>query len=111
MVTPTADASATFPGRMRYIHKPVSSAAGTVTTIVNIPHALSASALTTTLPTLASVATTMKSVAMEVVTPDSSLMLLRASFASDSPSCRTEASRITKSWTAPPRHAPITIQM
>ena len=34
-----------------------------------------------------------------------------AIFGSDNPSCRTDARRITKSCTAPARHAPMTIQM
>src|ERR1043166_9412558 len=110
-VTPITEASATLPGRSLYIQKPVTSAAGIVTTIVNIPHALSDSALTTTIPMLARIVIMMNMVAMDAVMPDNGPILLRAIFGSDNPSCRTDASRITKSCTAPARHAPMTIQM
>src|SRR5262245_42793720 len=83
IATPMADASATLPGRILYIHNPVSNAAGTVTTMVNIPHALSFSAFTTTMPTLASVMTMMNSVATEVVMPDSFPIFERAILGSD----------------------------
>src|SRR5436309_4176320 len=35
---PMSDASTTFPGRMRYIHRPVKSAIGIVQAMVNVPH-------------------------------------------------------------------------
>ena len=73
IVTPTADASPTFPGRILYIHKPVISAAGIVTRIVNTPHELSASAFTTTIATLAKVQTMMNKVANVVVIPATGL--------------------------------------
>src|ERR1041384_8153999 len=111
MTTPITDASATLPGRILYFHSPVNSAAGIVTTIVNMPHALSLNALTTTMPTLASVMTIMKSVATDVVTPESRPMFDRAILGNDNPSSRTDAHRMTKSCTAPARHAPMMIQM
>ena len=64
-----SEASPMRPGRILYIQKPVSSAAGIVTTIVNMPQELSLRALTTTIATPASVAMTMNSVARVVVTP------------------------------------------
>ena len=78
MLTPIADASAMRPGRILYIHKPVISAAGIVTRIVNMPQELSASAFTTTIPTLASVQMMMNSVAMLVVTPATGPIVSRA---------------------------------
>ncbi len=111
IVTPITDASVILPGRSLYIQKPVTRAAGIVTMIVNMPHALSLKALTTTIATLARMATMMNNVAIDVVIPNSGLILLRAILARDNPSYRTDASRIAKSYTAPARHAPITIQM
>src|SRR5438552_11923412 len=101
IVTPITEASATLPGRILYIQSPVKSAAGIVAMMVNIPHALSLSAFTTTMPTLANVITMMNNVAIDVVIPDSLPILARALWGSESPSCRTEAHRITKSCTAP----------
>ena len=46
--TPIAVASATFPGRKRFIHQPIRNAIGTVQAIVNNPHGLSRSAFVTT---------------------------------------------------------------
>ena len=66
-VTPISDASPTRPGRILYIQRPVIRAAGIVTTIVNMPQALSLRALTTTIATPASVAMMMNSVASVVV--------------------------------------------
>ena len=63
------EASPTRPGRILYIQNPVTSAAGMVTTIVNMPQALSFRALTTTIATPARVATMMKSVAIVVAVP------------------------------------------
>src|ERR1039457_543277 len=86
MVTPMTDASAILPGRTLYIQKPVTSAAGIVTTMVNIPQALSLSALTTTMPMLARIVMMMNSVATDVVIPDRGPILRRAISGSDNPS-------------------------
>src|SRR2546425_9329887 len=88
MDTPMTDASATRPGRILYIHRPVSRAAGIVTRIVNIPQALSLRAFTTTMATLDSVQTMMNSVTMEVVTPEMGPMVRRADFGGGRPSWR-----------------------
>src|ERR1041385_5841645 len=111
MTTPMTDASAILPGRILYIHRPVSRAAGMVTMMVNMPQALSERALTTTMATLAKVQTMMNRVAMEVVRPDRGPMLARAILGSERPFWRTDAQRMTKSWTAPAMQAPMTIQM
>ena len=102
-------ASATLPGRILYIQRPVSSAAGIVRRIVNIPHEDSARALTTTIATLAIVHTMMNMVATLVVTPATRPMLSRAMRGRLSPPWRTLARRITKSCAPPARHAPMTI--
>ena len=86
IVTPMTEASPTLPGRILYIHAPVSSAAGIVTRIVNMPHELWLSALTTTIATLASTATTMNSVAIAVVAPATGPIVFRAIFGSVCPS-------------------------
>ncbi len=52
----------------------------------------------------------MKRIAKEVVTPATDPISARAISASDRPSCRVDAQRIMKSWTAPPRHTPMTSQ-
>ena len=82
-----------------------------VTTIVNMPQALSFRALTTTIATPARVATMMKSVAMVVAMPAMGPSRLRAIFGSDRPLKRTEATRTTKSCTPPARQAPMMIQV
>ena len=110
MLTPINDASPTRPLRITFIHRPVTSAAGTVTMIVNMPQELSLRAMTTTFATPASVTMIMKSVATVVVTPEIGPSRSRAILGSDSPSRRTEASKITKSCTPPARQAPMTIQ-
>ena len=57
-----------------------------VTTIVNTPQGLSLSALTTTIATPASVATTMNSVATVAIAPENGPSIFRAIFGSESPS-------------------------
>ena len=79
--------------------------------MVNTPQGLSLSALTTAMPEPAKVAMTTNSVATRVMTPETGPSSLAAIFGNDSPSCRTEASSTTKSWTPPARHAPTTIQV
>ena len=82
------------------------SAIGIVIPIVNAPQALSARALTTTKPSPASAATTMKRIAAAVAKPDAGPSSSRAISARDFHPERTEAAKITKSWTAPPKTAP-----
>ena len=94
MLTPISVASPTRPLRITFIHSPVTSAAGIVTTIVNMPQELSLKAMTTTFATPARVTMMMKSVARVVVTPEIGPSRSRAILGSDRPSCRTEASRI-----------------
>ncbi len=110
-LTPINEASPTRPGRSLFIHKPVIRAAGMVTTMANTPQGLSLRALTTAMPDPAKVAMTTNSVATRVIVPETGPSSLAAIFGSDSPSCRTEASRTTKSWTPPARQAPTTIQV
>ena len=80
MATPKTDASPTLPGRILYIHAPVSRAAGIVTRIVNMLHELSLSTFTTTIATLASTAITMNSAATAVVVPATGPMSVAGDF-------------------------------
>ena len=64
----------------------------------------------TTIATLARVQMMIKSVAMLVVTPATGPIVSRAILGRLRPRRRTEAQRMTKSCTAPARHAPMTIQ-
>ena len=81
-----------------------------VQAMVNIPHGLSRSALTTTRASTARrmimIARMASMAARPVVGPISSLAICP----SDLPSRRIEAARITKSCTAPPSTTPKTIQ-
>ena len=95
--TPISEASTIRPGRITFIHSPVKSAAGMVTTMVKVPQALSLRALTTTMAEAARVAMTMKSMATRVMAPQTGPRRLAAIFGNDRPSWRTEASRMTKS--------------
>ena len=79
--------------------------------MVKVPHALSASALTTASPNPASAMTTMKSTAMAPVVPAAGPISVRAMSASDRPPRRADAQSEMKSWTAPARQQPETIQM
>ena len=102
------DASATLPGRQRFIHHPISSAIGIVHAIVNSPHGEARSAFTTISASTASRMIMIARTAIIAVTP---VTLLTSSFAiwpSDLPSRRREQNRIVKSWTAPPSTTPMT---
>ena len=66
------------------------TASGIVMPMVNVPHALSASALTTTMPRPASAMMTMKMTAMAPVTPATGPISARAISASDLPPRRVE---------------------
>ena len=79
--------------------------------IVNVPHALSASALTTTMPRPAMAMTTMKRIAMEATSPASGLISLLTISESDLPPRRVDAQRIIESCTAPARQTPATSQI
>ena len=82
-----------------------------VAAIVNVPHELSANALTTTTPRPASAITRIIKTAIEVIIPLNELISALAISASDFPSCLTEAVKITTSCTAPAITAPTNIQM
>ena len=87
------------------------TASGIVAPIVKSPHALSASALTTTMPRPASAMTTMKITAMEAVMPAIGLISVRAISPSDRPPRRVEPQSTVMSCTAPARQQPATSQM
>ena len=108
--TPIMLASPILPGRTRYIHSPTRSAIGIVMAIVNVPHELPRSAFTTAIPSPASATTTMMRIATDPTVPASGLISFRAISASDRPFRLTDAARMTKSWTAPPRQTPIRSQ-
>ena len=87
----------------------MNSAIGTVAPMVKVPQALSAKALTTTLPMAAMAMVTMNRMAKPVIMPLVVPISTRAISASERPSRRMEAVRITKSCTAPPSTTPIRI--
>ncbi len=78
--------------------------------IVNVPHGLSRSALTTARPSPASAMTTMIMMATDPMRPARGLISFRAISASDLPCRRMEATSTVKSWTAPARTTPTTSQ-
>ena len=75
-----------------------------MTPMVKVPHGALGSALTTAMPSPASAMTTMKRMAIAAVRPATGPISVRAISASERPPRRTEAHRMTKSWTAPARH-------
>jgi hypothetical protein len=79
--------------------------------IVNVAHALSASALTTTIPRPAIVMTRMKRMAIAPTTPATGPTSVRAISASERPPRRVDAHKQMKSCTAPARQTPATSQM
>ncbi len=81
-------------------------ASGIVAAIVKVPHGLLYSALTTTSPSPASAMTMTNMIAMAAMMPANGLISRRAISASDLPPRRTDAQRMTKSWTAPARTTP-----
>ena len=109
--TPMMLASTIRPGLMRYIQRPTSRAIGMVIAIVNVPHELSRSALTTAKPRPASATMMMMRTAIEATAPATGLISWRAISASDLPWRRTEATSTRKSWTPPARIAPSSIQI
>ena len=99
--TPTADASATCPGRMTRKYRPISSAIGIVAAIVKRPQGLAVSAFTTTSASTARmmimIASTPTSASVPGMGPSSILIISP----SDLPSRRTDAKSTMKSCTAP----------
>ena len=79
--------------------------------IVKVPHALSASALTTMMPRPASAMTTMNRTAIAPVMPATGPISVRAISASDRPPRRVDAHRTVMSCTAPARQQPAISQM
>ncbi len=103
---PITVASATFPGRMWFIQRPMSRAIGIVHAMVKRPHGLSRSALTTTSASTASRMIMIAKIAIIAARPATGLTSSFAICPSDLPSRRTEAHRIKKSCTAPPSTTP-----
>ena len=93
------------------MYQPTPSASGIDIPIVNVPHALCSSALTTARPRPASAMTTMKRMAIAAVVPATGPISVRAMSASEAPPRRVDAQRMIMSWTAPARHTPPTSQM
>jgi hypothetical protein len=87
------------------------SAMGIDRPMVKTPHADSASAPTTTLPSPARAMTTMKRMAIPVMTPSTGPSSSWAISASDRPLRLTDETRMTKSCTAPPNTTPKRIQV
>ena len=87
------------------------TATGIVMAMVNVPHALSASALTTARPSPAIAMTVMKRIAMPAVRPATGPTSVRAMSASDRPPRLVEAQSQNESCTAPARQTPATSQM
>ena len=86
----------------------MNTASGIVMKIVNVAHALSASALTTAMPRPAIAMIRMMSTAMAAVAPASGLTSVRAMSASDRPPRRADAQSQNESCTAPARQTPPT---
>ena len=110
-MTPITVASVMRPFRHTYIQKPMNMPMGMVIEIVKVPHALSASALTTMMPRPARVTTMMKRMAIEAARPASGLISSLTISESDRPPRRVEAHRIIESCTAPARQTPATSQI
>ena len=85
-------------------------AMGMVAATVKTPHGDSASAFTTTSASTASRMIMIDRMAMTPMTPAALLISSRTICASDLPSRRIDAKRMTKSCTAPPSTTPMRIQ-
>ncbi len=94
----------TSPAWLLNIHTPMISAIGTVMPMVNTPHGLFASALTTTMPRPASVTSRMNNTAIIATSPENGLISVRAISASERPRWRIEATSTVKSCTHPGHH-------
>ena len=84
-------------------------AMGMVAAMVNVPHGLPFSALTTTSAITASRMIMISSTVTSAMKPPTLPISSRAIWPSDLPSRRMEANRMTKSCTAPPSTAPMMI--
>src|SRR5664280_1578657 len=104
-------ASIVFPFLILNIHKPMMMAIGIVAAIVNVPHELSDKELITTSPNPAKAITIIISTAMLVVMPLIFPISALAILTIDLPSWLTEATKITKSYTAPAITAPTSIHI
>src|SRR5207344_2615394 len=83
--TPTAVEARIEPGRIRYDHSPMASAIGIVHAMLNTPHALSLSELTTTSAIAASATVITNTIATAVAAPVIGLTCSRAILASERP--------------------------
>ena len=108
---PMTVASATLPGRMLFIHRPMKSAMGIVVDSVKRPHGLSRSALTTTSASTASRMIMIAKIATIAAMPATGFTSSFAIWPSDLPSRRIDAQRIRKSCTAPPSTTPAISQI
>ena len=88
---------------------PITMAIGMVAAMVNKPHGLSASALTTTSASTASRMIMMATMLTSATAPANGPISSRTIWPSDLPRRRVEQNRITESCTAPPSVAPISI--
>ena len=108
--TPMAVISSTLPTRRKRTYSPMIIANGMVMAVVTTPHGLSASALSTTRARFATRITRMPRMAIMAMVPAGPPTSSRTISARDLPSRRTDANRMTKSCTAPPRSAPMSNQ-
>ena len=107
---PNAEASSTFPGRMRRRYNPIRTAMGIVMAMVKVPHGLDFSALTTTRATAPSRMMMMLITDTYETRPPTFPISVFAISVIDLPSRRTEKRRMTKSCMQPPSTAPAMIQ-
>ena len=104
-------ASVILPLRHTYIHMPMNMPSGMVMATVNVPHTLSASALTNATPRPASATTRMRMIVIAATRPMDGLISCLTMSGSDRPPRRVEAHSTMPSWTAPARQHPATSQM
>jgi hypothetical protein len=86
-------------------------AIGMVSPTLHTPHALSPSAFTTTIARIATMISMIDRVAMKAAIPPTRPSSSRAILPSERPPRRIEITSTRKSWTAPARMTPATIQM
>jgi hypothetical protein len=110
IATPIRLPSTTRPGRIRYMYHPKRSAAGIVIATVKVPHGELARAFTTTIPSPARRRIVMKRIAAVAALCATGPISRRDISESEAALWRTDANRMMKSWTAPPRAAPNRIQ-